>query len=107
MSAAEVGDVDAIHPGYGLLSENPEFVDACVAAGITFIGPKAETMRKLGDKASARKVAIEAGVPVIPATEVLGDDMDAIRKEAAIPCRRGGPVQTLRPRSHADATIPC
>ncbi|WPY93051.1 pyruvate carboxylase [Limimaricola variabilis] len=80
---AKMSGADAIHPGYGLLSENPEFVDACVAAGITFIGPKAETMRKLGDKASARKVAIEAGVPVIPATEVLGDDMDAIRKEAA------------------------
>ncbi|GHE91728.1 pyruvate carboxylase [Aliiroseovarius zhejiangensis] len=74
---------DAIHPGYGLLSENPDFVDACTAAGITFIGPKAATMRALGDKASARKVAIEAGVPVIPATEVLGDDMDAIRAEAA------------------------
>ncbi len=73
---------DAIHPGYGLLSENPDFVDACEANGITFIGPKAATMRALGDKASARKVAIEAGVPVIPATEVLGDDMGAIRKEA-------------------------
>ncbi|SFA70820.1 pyruvate carboxylase [Poseidonocella pacifica] len=74
---------DAIHPGYGLLSENPDLVDACVASGITFIGPRAETMRKLGDKASARRVAIAAGVPVIPATEVLGDDMDAIRREAA------------------------
>ena len=73
---------DAIHPGYGLLSENPDFVDACAANGITFIGPKAETMRALGDKASARKVAIEAGVPVVPATEVLGDDMDLIRKQA-------------------------
>lgn len=73
---------DAIHPGYGLLSENPDFVDACVEAGITFIGPKAETMRALGDKASARRVAIEAGVPVIPATEVLGDDMKAIAEEA-------------------------
>ena len=71
---------DAIHPGYGLLSENPDFVDACVQNGITFIGPKAETMRALGDKASARRVAIEAGVPVIPATEVLGDDMTAIKK---------------------------
>ena len=79
--AKEAG-ADAIHPGYGLLSENPEFVDACVAAGITFIGPRAETMRALGDKASARKVAIEAGVPVIPATEVLGDDFKAIAKEA-------------------------
>jgi pyruvate carboxylase len=79
--ARECG-ADAIHPGYGLLSENPDFVDACAANGITFIGPKANTMRALGDKASARRVAIEAGVPVIPATEVLGDDMDAIRKEA-------------------------
>jgi pyruvate carboxylase len=73
---------DAIHPGYGLLSENPDFVDACAANGITFIGPKADTMRALGDKASARKVAIAAGVPVIPATEVLGDDFDAITAEA-------------------------
>jgi pyruvate carboxylase len=80
--AKECG-ADAIHPGYGLLSENPDFVDACAANGITFIGPKAETMRALGDKASARKVAIAAGVPVIPATEVLGDDMDAIKTEAA------------------------
>ena len=79
--ARECG-ADAIHPGYGLLSENPAFVDACDKNGITFIGPKAETMRALGDKASARKVAIAAGVPVIPATEVLGDDMDAIAKEA-------------------------
>ncbi|MCV2881314.1 pyruvate carboxylase [Actibacterium sp. XHP0104] len=80
---AKESGADAIHPGYGLLSENPDFVDACDAAGITFIGPKAKTMRQLGDKASARRVAIEAGVPVIPATEVLGDDMDAIRAQAA------------------------
>ncbi len=74
---------DAIHPGYGLLSENPEFVDACDTNGITFIGPKAETMRALGDKASARRVAIDAGVPVIPATEVLGDDMTEVARQAA------------------------
>ncbi|MDB6180301.1 pyruvate carboxylase [Paracoccus fistulariae] len=80
---AKESGADAIHPGYGLLSENPEFVDACAKAGITFIGPRAETMRALGDKASARKVAIEAGVPVIPATEVLGDDFEAIKVEAA------------------------
>ncbi|WP_370313409.1 pyruvate carboxylase [Sagittula sp.] len=79
---AKESGADAIHPGYGLLSENPDFVDACDAAGITFIGPRAETMRALGDKASARRVAIEAGVPVIPATEVLGDDFEAIAKEA-------------------------
>ena len=80
---AKASGADAIHPGYGLLSENPEFVDACENNGITFIGPRSETMRALGDKASARRVAIEAGVPVIPATEVLGDDMGAIKTEAA------------------------
>ncbi|MFZ1469378.1 MAG: pyruvate carboxylase [Paracoccaceae bacterium] len=80
---ARMAGADAIHPGYGLLSENPDFVEACDQAGITFIGPKAETMRALGDKASARRVAMAAGVPVIPATEVLGDDMAAIKREAA------------------------
>ena len=80
---ARMAGADAIHPGYGLLSENPDFVDACDAAGIGFIGPKAATMRALGDKASARRVAVEAGVPVIPATDVLGDDMDLIREQAA------------------------
>ncbi len=79
---AKMAGADAIHPGYGLLSENPDFVEACDQAGITFIGPRAETMRALGDKASARRVAVEAGVPVIPATEVLGDDMAAIKRQA-------------------------
>jgi pyruvate carboxylase len=79
---AKMSGADAIHPGYGLLSENPEFVDACDEAGIKFIGPKAATMRKLGDKASARRVAMEAGVPVVPATEVLPDDMDEVRRMA-------------------------
>ncbi len=79
---AKASGADAIHPGYGLLSENPDFVDACDQNGIIFIGPRAETMRALGDKASARRVAVEAGVPVIPATEVLGDDMKAIKAEA-------------------------
>ncbi|MBT8408855.1 MAG: pyruvate carboxylase [Alphaproteobacteria bacterium] len=79
---ARMCGADAIHPGYGLLSENPDFVEACEANGIAFIGPKAATMHSLGDKASARQVAIRAGVPVIPATEVLGDDMKQIAKQA-------------------------
>ncbi|MEL6197581.1 MAG: pyruvate carboxylase, partial [Pseudomonadota bacterium] len=82
---AKQAGADAIHPGYGFLSENPDFVDACTAAGIAFIGPKAETMRMLGDKASARRAAIEAGVPVVPASEVLPDPatgMDTIRAAA-------------------------
>ena len=100
---------DAIHPGYGLLSENPDFVDACDANGIVFIGPKAATMRALGDKASARRVAMAAGVPVIPATEVLGDDFDAIRAEAAavgyplmLKASWGGGGRGMRPINNPD-----
>ncbi|MBD0414184.1 pyruvate carboxylase [Oryzicola mucosus] len=80
---AKLSGADAIHPGYGLLSESPEFADACAEAGITFIGPKPETMRRLGNKVAARNLAIEVGVPVIPATEPLPDDPEAIKKLAA------------------------
>ena len=62
-------DVDAIHPGYGFLAENAEFTEKCEAAGIAFIGPDAAMQRAVGDKVSARKVAIAAGVPVVPGTE--------------------------------------
>ncbi len=62
-------EVDAIHPGYGFLSENPEFAEVCERAGIAFIGPDARIMRALGDKVAGRKVAIDAGVPVVPGTE--------------------------------------
>lgn len=79
---AKHAKADAIHPGYGLLSESPEFVDACEAAGITFIGPKSETMRRLGNKVAARNLAIEAGVPVMPATDPLPDDMGEIKRQA-------------------------
>ncbi len=80
--AAEAG-ADAIHPGYGFLSENPDFAEACADAGFTFIGPRPETMRLLGDKVSARNVAVEAGVPVVPATAVLPEDPDEIAAMAA------------------------
>ena len=79
---ARASGADMVHPGYGLLSENPELVDAVTEAGVTFVGPPASVMRRLGDKASARAVAIEAEVPVIPATGVLGEDMEAVRAEA-------------------------
>ena len=75
---ARLSGADAIHPGYGLLSESPEFVEACNDAGITFIGPTAETMRQLGNKVAARNLAISVGVPVVPATEALPDDPNAI-----------------------------
>ena len=58
--------VDAIHPGYGFLSENPEFAEACVKSGIEFIGPTADMMRAMGDKISSKKMAMEAEVPTIP-----------------------------------------
>jgi pyruvate carboxylase len=80
---AKLSGADAIHPGYGLLSESPEFAEACAANGITFIGPKPETMRRLGNKVAARNLAIEVGVPVVPATDPLPDDADQIRKLAA------------------------
>ena len=69
IEVARAKEVDAIHPGYGFLSENPEFAEACERAGIAFIGPTAEIQRKLGNKVAARKVALDAGVPVVPGTE--------------------------------------
>lgn len=66
ISAAIVSGAQAIHPGYGFLSENTHFAAACVKNGVAFIGPSAETMRRLGDKAGAKKIMSEAGLPVIP-----------------------------------------
>ena len=80
---AKLSGADAIHPGYGLLSESPEFVEACNEAGIIFIGPTADTMRKLGNKVAARNLAVSVGVPVVPATEPLPDDMAEVARMAA------------------------
>jgi len=80
---AKLSGADAIHPGYGLLSESPEFADACAQNNITFIGPKPETMRRLGNKVAARNLAVEVGVPVVPATEPLPDDMEVVKRLAA------------------------
>ena len=66
--------VDAIHPGYGFLSENPDFAEACVTMGIIFIGPPPDVMRELGNKVSARELAVRAGAPTMPATGPLPDD---------------------------------
>ncbi|MCV3734856.1 pyruvate carboxylase [Rhizobium sp. TRM96647] len=79
---AKLSGADAIHPGYGLLSESPEFAEACAAAGITFIGPTPETMRQLGNKVAARNLAISIGVPVVPATDPLPDDMAEVARMA-------------------------
>ena len=67
ISAAEIADVEAIHPGYGFLAENIEFAQICQDCGIKFIGPPVEAMKLLGDKVEARKLAQQARVPVSPA----------------------------------------
>ncbi|HEV8614419.1 MAG TPA: acetyl-CoA carboxylase biotin carboxylase subunit [Methylomirabilota bacterium] len=84
ISAAVVTDSEAIHPGYGFLAENPAFADICRACGITFIGPTPEAIRLMGDKAQARMLAKEAGVPVVPGSEQpLKSDDDALESADA------------------------
>jgi pyruvate carboxylase len=75
---------DAIHPGYGFLSENPEFVEACNREGVIFVGPTPEIMRTLGNKVAARNLATSAGVPVMPATPPLPADIETSKKQAAV-----------------------
>ena len=75
LRVAEESGADAVHPGYGFLSENPDFAEACRAAGLIFVGPGAEVMRLLGNKVSARRLAEAAGVPVMPASGPLPDDI--------------------------------
>src|SRR6202012_2680177 len=69
IALAKEHSIDAIHPGYGFLAENPALPRACAAAGITFVGPSADILDLLGDKTAARNLAISAGIPVIPGTE--------------------------------------
>ena len=76
---------DAVHPGYGFLSESPEFAEACAAAGIIFVGPLPDTMRRLGNKVAARNLAAAAGVPVMPATPPLpADDAQVLAMAEAV-----------------------
>jgi acetyl-CoA carboxylase, biotin carboxylase subunit len=79
LSAADVTDSEAIHPGYGFLAENPHFAEACATSGITFIGPTAENIRIGGDKAKARQVMKRRGIPVVP-----GSDGPLLSEEIAI-----------------------
>lgn len=89
MAAAEVTDADAIHPGYGFLSENAEFAKICRACNITFIGPRPESISLLGDKVSARNTAKKAGVPMLPGTEGVVRSVEEAEAEAE---RIGYPV---------------
>ncbi|AKP88139.1 Biotin carboxylase of acetyl-CoA carboxylase [Achromobacter xylosoxidans] len=83
ISAAEVTDSEAIHPGYGFLSENADFADRVEKSGFVFIGPRPDTIRLMGDKVSAKRAMIEAGVPVVPGSEgALPDDPQEIIRVA-------------------------
>jgi len=82
ISAADIADAEAIHPGYGFLSENPHFAEACATSGITFIGPTAETIRMGGDKAKARQMMKRKGVPVVPGSDGPVNSEDAVIKIA-------------------------
>ncbi len=77
ISAAEVSGADAVHPGYGFLSENADFADVVTRCGLTWIGPQPEVMRLMGDKISARKAMTEAGAPILPGTGALQSDREA------------------------------
>ncbi|HET8577343.1 MAG TPA: acetyl-CoA carboxylase biotin carboxylase subunit [Methylomirabilota bacterium] len=80
IQAARVTGADAIHPGYGFLAENAAFAEACASAGLVFVGPPAAAIRKMGDKITARRTAIQMQVPVVPGTErPLSDDAEAAR----------------------------
>src|SRR5690606_30262968 len=81
--------VDAVHPGYGFLSESPEFAEACIAAGLVFVGPPPDTMRLLGSKVEARRLAEATGLAVIPASGPLPRDEAAA---AAIAAEIGYPL---------------
>ncbi|MDG2084067.1 MAG: acetyl-CoA carboxylase biotin carboxylase subunit [Planctomycetota bacterium] len=76
IAAAEITDVEAIHPGYGFLSENPQFAEICQSCRIQFIGPTVENIRQLGDKAMAREIAMKSGVPVVPGSPEIVPDED-------------------------------
>ena len=111
MSAAEVGDVDAIHPGYGFLSENAHFAEVCESCRIKFIGPPAKAMYAMGDKNSARECARKAGVPVTPGSDgIVGSEQDAIKvaKKVGYPVMvkavAGGGGRGMR-AAHNDASL--
>jgi acetyl-CoA carboxylase, biotin carboxylase subunit len=78
ISAAEITGAEAIHPGYGFLAENPNFAEVCETCKLTFIGPSPEVIRLMGDKNQARKRMAEHGLPVLPGTEVLGSEEEAL-----------------------------
>ena len=96
--------VDAIHPGYGFLSENPAFARACEEAGLTFIGPTPDLLELLGDKTAARRLAASAGVPILPGTDEpieSAQQAHRVAREIGFPAVGQGAIGDHR-RRHAD-----
>jgi acetyl-CoA carboxylase biotin carboxylase subunit len=111
ISAAEVGNVDAIHPGYGFLAENAHFAEICASCNIKFIGPSADTIRAMGDKNTARTTARKAGVPVTPGSDgIVETEQDALKtaKKIGYPVMikavAGGGGRGMRP-AHNDVSL--
>jgi len=84
IAAAEITGADAIHPGYGFLSENPRFAEICESSGIVFIGPSAKVISMMGDKATARATATANGVPITPGSDIMPDAETALKKAKEI-----------------------
>lgn len=110
IAAAEVGNVDAIHPGYGFLAENAHFNEVCRASGFEFIGPSPAAMEKLGDKNTARSMAIASEVPVVPGSDgLIEDDKSAVEiaKQIGFPvlikATAGGGGKGMRVAEDADS----
>jgi acetyl-CoA carboxylase biotin carboxylase subunit len=113
ISAAEIANVDAIHPGYGFLSENANFAEVCEASHITFIGPAPDAIRLMGEKDKAREAMSVAGLPIIPGSAGVVPDEDAAKKIAAeigypvmIKAAEGGGGRGMRIVRHARELIP-
>jgi acetyl-CoA carboxylase biotin carboxylase subunit len=111
ISAAEVGDVDAIHPGYGFLSESAHFAEVCASCNIKFIGPPPDAIRKMGDKAVARETARKAGIPITPGSDgPVETEQEAVRlaKKIGYPVMikavAGGGGRGMRP-AHNDVSL--
>ena len=103
IDAAKRTGADAIHPGYGFLSENPDFAEACEAAGITFIGPSSDAIRKMGLKNTARRMMFAAGVPIVPgydgedqSIETLSKNVEAIGLPVLLKASAGGGGKGMR-----------
>src|ERR1041384_3461458 len=90
IAACRETGADAVHPGYGFLSENEDFAEACTAAGITFIGPSADAMRSMGSKTSARKTVSAAGTPVVPGDNGPTGDGFPSAEQAVVSARKIG-----------------